>query len=876
MKSQLPLKGAIVLLLLFLPFPVNANLQQGITSFNEKKYDLAFPILLENASKGSSYAQGLVALLYVDGFGVKKNFDEAFRWASLGEKGNDGNSIYILGYLYQYGLGVQINFNLSIEFYKRASELGVDEAFYRLGQIYSFTSDQSIKNFDLGEKYLIEAFNKKNKYASKSLGFLYHIGGPNRSPDHTKALGYFEDAYINNFEDEEIKKLLVNLYTSLLLGDGRFQNPKKDQFDRAKNFIQNLLDKNDPYWYYYAIEDARGGYKRPFNSQLALELTMIGIKQANQELRNQLVRSAFLLFNQRPFSDNRFLHYAWIYKNFYKYPTGSDVYKQINLFLEKNDRDMISELLPNQIEEIKKISLDDLANLSLKFLADRKNLIGNIEPSDLLKEGWKVFYGIDRGINEPLAQHLTEESLRLAIRIKDQEIINESRNNLGVMLVSAVNKNVKNERLSHVHTMDGIDSQYGPSNILWLDFRGKVQISDKQREDLRKRYRDDARLEHPTVLIAPLTSLQKSDPREIDKLIQSLKKLNTDPVLAEAFAHFYEQNTDIFGLDKAIDSFNEALDLLAKSKKNHLGGNFYYFPLGSRTLIFENDLILRIQKLTRVKSGDYEKDTPDTNLQIAEIFKDLDAVRGFGKSNNQKANIKKITQQSNSKLSLNALVIGNSSYKTKQLANSSNDAKSIAEKLKKFGFNVTVANNLDRKSFIKTLLDFSERAKDSDVTIMYYAGHGVQLGGLNYLLPVDIDLNGTEEVVSYDGINLNEILRRNIPGKSRVIFLDACRTKPFKNSITRGGSDGLAPINVSTGTLISFATRDGGVAYDSDGSLNSPYTASLLKMLDREDDIALLLREVRDEVVKKTNGKQEPWEYGALSSGRLVISKLSR
>ena len=227
-------------------------------------------------------------------------------------------------------------------------------------------------------------------------------------------------------------------------------------------------------------------------------------------------------------------------------------------------------------------------------------------------------------------------------------------------------------------------------------------------------------------------------------------------------------------------------------------------------------------------------------------------------------------------MNLNALVIGNSNYKINQLNNSVNDANSIADKLKKYGFFVTIANNLDRKSFIKTLLDFSEKAKDSDVTVLFYGGHGVQLGGQNYLLPIDIDLNGTEEVVTYDGISLNEILRRNIPGKSKVVFLDACRTKPFKSSVTRGSSDGLAPMNVATGTLISFATRDGGVAYDGAGSPNSPYTTALVKLMDKDDDIALLLREVRDEVMAKTNGKQEPWEYGALSGGRLVISRLSK
>lgn len=867
MKITFFCKKVIVVVLFFIPAFAYANLQQGITAFNDKNYDVAFPILLENAAKGNSYAQGLVSILYVDGAGTKKNFDEAFRWASLGIKANDANSLYVLGLLYQYGLGVNVNLKFSIEFYKRAADLGVSSALFRLGQIYSFSSDEGIRNFNLGEKYLIEALNKNNKEANRSLGYLYHLGGPNNAPDHSRALNYLESAYKAQPDDKDVKKLLVTLYTSLIFGDGRFAQPNKEQTERAKKFIQNLLDTNDPYWYYYAIQDARGGYKGPFNAQLALELTMNGIKQGNSEVNEELIRIAYILFSSKPFSEDRFLHYAWFYKNFEKDLSGSNLYINIKKFLDDSVEKMKKELSNNQINEIKSISLSNLADLSLNYLSERRKLIGNIEPTDLLLEGWKVFYGIDRNINEPLAQHLTEESLRLAIRIKDLETVSNARNNLGVMLVSAINPNVKNERLAHVHMMDGIDSIYGPSNILWLDYRGKIRLPDDQKLALIKRYKELTNSDHPSLMLKPLTEKQKLDLKELDKLIQDSKGLNSDPVLAEAFAHFYEQNIDTFGIDKAIQAFNHAISL-----SNNVQGN----NLGIRTFVMDRDLKSRVNKLIRVKSGDYEKGSPDTTLQISELFKDVDAVRGLRKSSNDRVNVVKINQQKSTKLSLNALVIGNSSYKTKQLVNSTNDAKSIAEKLKKFGFNVTVANNLDRKSFIKTLLDFSEKAKDSDVTVMYYAGHGVQLGGLNYLLPIDIDLNGTEEVVSYDGISLNEILRRNIPGKSRVVFLDACRTKPFKNSITRGGADGLAPMNVSTGTLISFATRDGGVAFDSDGSLNSPYTASLLKLLERDDDIALLLREVRDEVIRKTNGKQEPWEYGALSSGRLVISRLAR
>ena len=113
-----------------------------------------------------------------------------------------------------------------------------------------------------------------------------------------------------------------------------------------------------------------------------------------------------------------------------------------------------------------------------------------------------------------------------------------------------------------------------------------------------------------------------------------------------------------------------------------------------------------------------------------------------------------------------------------------------------------------------------------------------------------------------------------MPGKTNLFFLDACRSSPFKTATTRGASDGLAPVNAPRGTLISFATKDGSVAFDSVGGNNSPYSISLAKNLDANEDISIVLRQVRDEVMLLTKNKQEPWEYGALSGGKIIISKL--
>ncbi len=227
------------------------------------------------------------------------------------------------------------------------------------------------------------------------------------------------------------------------------------------------------------------------------------------------------------------------------------------------------------------------------------------------------------------------------------------------------------------------------------------------------------------------------------------------------------------------------------------------------------------------------------------------------------------------KLKLYAFVIGNSNYKQYGLKNTTLDSKAIANKFRSMGFNVTELKDLNRKQFKEEAISFAEYAKDSDVTLFYYAGHGIQVNGTNYLLPIDMDFGAPEGVAIQDGINLNNLIRVNLPGTTRILFLDACRSNPFKSVKNQDGYEGLAPMNVAPGTLISFATRGGGVALDGAPGRNSPYSSALLRFIGQNKDIALTLRDVRDRVVALTRSKQVPWEYGALSGGQIIIPKLA-
>jgi len=224
-------------------------------------------------------------------------------------------------------------------------------------------------------------------------------------------------------------------------------------------------------------------------------------------------------------------------------------------------------------------------------------------------------------------------------------------------------------------------------------------------------------------------------------------------------------------------------------------------------------------------------------------------------------------------LNAHALVIGNGAYSgSSRLPNPINDARSMSEKLRGLGFIVTEALDTDRTKLVSALSQFSRTAVNADITLLFYAGHGVQITGTNYMLPIDLNLNDLSQA-PLQGISLNDVVEKYLPGKTKLVFLDACRDNPLMQVASRGVSRGLAPINVSEGTLISYATKDGSVAQDGDGK-NSPFTSALLEHIGDPDDIAVVLRKVREKVMKTTGNKQQPWEYGSLTGGALVLSAI--
>lgn len=221
-----------------------------------------------------------------------------------------------------------------------------------------------------------------------------------------------------------------------------------------------------------------------------------------------------------------------------------------------------------------------------------------------------------------------------------------------------------------------------------------------------------------------------------------------------------------------------------------------------------------------------------------------------------------------------ALVIGNSDYRGgARLENPTRDAQAMSAKLRALGFKVTELSNTNREQMVRGLSEFTRTASKADLTLLFYAGHGMQVQGVNYMVPVDMSLNDPSQA-TLQAVSLTQVVEQYLPGKAKLVFLDACRDNPIVTAGVRGASKGLAPINVSEGTLISYATKDGQTAEDGVGSKNSPFTQALLAHLADPFDIGVVLRRVREKVMQATGGKQQPWEYGSLTGGELVLSRI--
>jgi Caspase domain len=225
-----------------------------------------------------------------------------------------------------------------------------------------------------------------------------------------------------------------------------------------------------------------------------------------------------------------------------------------------------------------------------------------------------------------------------------------------------------------------------------------------------------------------------------------------------------------------------------------------------------------------------------------------------------------------------ALVIGNSNYvHFSELANPRNDAKAIADALKSSKFDdVMLAQDLDRTSLNRALQVFSSKAVGADIAIVYYAGHGVEVDGVNYLVPIDAELLRSTDV-AYEAIPL-DLARNSVApaAKLRMVILDACRNNPFKLADANGvraAKRGLRAVEADASEFIAYSAKEGTTAQDGPPNGNSPFAVALVQAINQPGlEVRLMFGKVRDDVILATNKEQEPFTYTSLGGEPVFLN----
>jgi formylglycine-generating enzyme required for sulfatase activity len=218
--------------------------------------------------------------------------------------------------------------------------------------------------------------------------------------------------------------------------------------------------------------------------------------------------------------------------------------------------------------------------------------------------------------------------------------------------------------------------------------------------------------------------------------------------------------------------------------------------------------------------------------------------------------------------------VGNAAYADRPLRNPVNDAQLMQTTLRELGFQVQVATDVDRRGLLSALRDFEARARGADVALFYFAGHGAQVGGANYLIPVNAPIRSETDVPD-EALDASSVLRRIEEGRARVglVILDACRDNPYPG-LARSSTRGLARMSVPTGTIVAYATAPGSTADDGGSGPNGLYTGALAHYLATPGlDIKEVFDRTAQEVERLSNGRQRPREEIGLR-GRFVMNDL--
>jgi tetratricopeptide (TPR) repeat protein len=372
------------------------------------------------------------------------------------------------------------------------------------------------------------------------------------------------------------------------------------------------------------------------------------------------------------------------------------------------------------------------------------------------------------------------------------------------------------------------------------------------------------------------------------------KAIEIDPNSKWAYDNRGWAHMRLGNFDTAIDDFTEALKIDPKLAVAYNGRGLAYWKLGMRRrAIDEFSLAIGFNKdfsLAYANRALVQEERHQAHRAIADYEAILDiAPKGFkGKwayktAQSRLAVLLDPKRQGTSRRSLRrqksrriALVIGNSDYQhVSPLDNPAIDAHAISDAFRGLGFHrVIERHNLDRSEFLEALSEFSQEAHGADWAIIYFAGHGLQVDGSNYLIPADYK---PEDVIGDAGVALDDLLQNVLGARElRLVILDACRNNPFRKAETASLSGamqaGFSIIEPLGGVVVQYSARHGTIALDGAPGGNSPYASELLKLLQEPAlEVGLFFRKVREGVISRTRGEQVPAGYGLPPGQRIYF-----
>jgi tetratricopeptide (TPR) repeat protein len=351
----------------------------------------------------------------------------------------------------------------------------------------------------------------------------------------------------------------------------------------------------------------------------------------------------------------------------------------------------------------------------------------------------------------------------------------------------------------------------------------------------------------------------KGDP---DRALADFNKaIRLDPDYAFAYNNRGEVWKDKGDFNRAIADYGKAIDLDPSYTAAYTNRALIYERIGDPTRA-RQDFRAAIAQSAKYSDGQRAQATAQERLTALTLAEQRQATSAAP------ASPLSVPDTAGRRI---ALVIGNSAYSAvPALANPLRDTQLLAAVLRNTGFEtVELVSDLGRARLVEALGAFAREARQADWAVVYFAGHGIEIGGINYLLPIDARLE-TDRDVQFEAISLDQVLTA-VEGarKLRIVMLDACRNNPFiarmrATTATRAVSRGLAPMEPASGTLVVYAAKHGQTALDG-GTENSPFAAALAKNLRTPGiEINKLFRIVRDDVMEATGGLQEPFTYGSL------------